>query len=314
MGRRRKIGRPLDGVLLLDKPLGVSSNSALQTTKRLFFAQKAGHTGSLDPLATGVLPICFGEATKYSQHMLDADKTYRATIRLGAATTSGDLEGDLLGETDTSHLDETDINTAIATFRGDISQVPSMFSALKYKGTPLYELARKGVEVERPARAVTIHRFVLLSARLGKEAEIDVEIACSKGTYIRTIAEDLGIALGVGGHLTALHRTAVGSFSEEGAHSIDALKERRGDGDAEQLDSLLLPVDVFLEHYASVELDQASAEFFMLGQAVMVPGVYRFAKETDIVRTLSDAGSFLGIGEVTGDGKVTPRRVIAQQQ
>jgi len=251
LGRRRKKGRAVNGVLLLNKPLGITSNAALQAAKRLFFAQKAGHTGSLDPLATGVLPLCFGEATKYSQLMLDADKAYRATIRLGAATTSGDKEGDLLGESDTSHLDEAAIHKAIEGFRGEIKQVPSMFSALKYKGTPLYELARKGVEVERPARAVTIYRFDVLSVRLGTEAEVDVEVSCSKGTYIRTLAEDVGIKLGVGGHLTALHRIQAGIFEEHQTCSLDELKKQREIGLPESLDSFLLPVDGRIFHVGS---------------------------------------------------------------
>ncbi|MCL4152584.1 UNVERIFIED_CONTAM: hypothetical protein GTU68_047780, partial [Idotea baltica] len=192
-GRRRKFGRPVDGVLILNKPLGLSSNQALQQAKRLLFAQKAGHTGSLDPLATGVLPLCFGEATKFSQWLLDSDKGYRARIQLGEATTSGDLEGEVIGTADTSDITEKRIEEVLETFRGEGKQVPSMFSALKYKGTPLYELARKGVEVEREPRPMTIYKLEASNLNLGENAYFDVEVSCSKGTYIRTLAEDIGI-------------------------------------------------------------------------------------------------------------------------
>ena len=314
MGRRRKFGRPVDGVLILDKPLGMSSNAALQEAKRLFFAQKAGHTGSLDPLATGVLPLCFGESTKFSQQLLDADKGYRARIQLGVATTTGDLEGEVIGTSNTEQVTEATLDEVIDRFRGKVEQVPSMFSALKYQGTPLYELARKGVDVERPPRTITIHKLEILDFTLGSEASIDVEVVCSKGTYIRTLAEDIGIALGVGAHLTQLHRISAGIFDDSQSYTLDRLKELRGEQPAESLDEFLLPVDALLKGFSKVELDNQSAEFFILGQAVMVPGVYRSSKETDIVRTFRETGEFLGIGEVTEDGRVRPRRLIVQDQ
>src|SRR5690554_3491807 len=182
---RRKSGRAVDGVLLLNKPLGLSSNQALQRVKRLFTAAKAGHTGSLDPLATGVLPLCFGEATKFSQFLLDADKRYRSTFKLGVKTTTGDAEGEVLTENPTEHLTEAQVAQALAQFVGDIKQMPPMYSALKQDGQPLYKLARKGVEVEREARAITIYALELLAFRPGPSAEVDVDVRCSKGTYIR---------------------------------------------------------------------------------------------------------------------------------
>src|SRR3990167_10000985 len=200
----------INGILLLDKPLGLSSNSALQKVKNLFQAKKAGHTGSLDPLATGLLPICFGEATKFSQYWLDSDKTYRVRAKLGVRTTTSDAEGDIVFQSEVPHFTLADIEKQMAIFRGDIQQVPSMYSALKHEGQPLYKLARRGIEIERPARPITIYRFDLL--RYANEA-LEMEVHCSKGTYIRTLIDDLGQALGVGAHVIALHRIQVGLFT-----------------------------------------------------------------------------------------------------
>ena len=191
MGRRRR-GRPVDGILVLDKPQGLSSNRALQTAKHLYFAAKAGHTGSLDPLATGVLPLCFGEATKFSQYLLDADKAYESTFVLGTVTASGDAEGEVLDTRDASAVSEADVAAALEAFRGEIEQVPSMFSAIKQDGQPLYKLARKGIEVERKSRRVVIKQLDLLDFRGGEAAEVDIYLECSKGTYVRRIAADLG--------------------------------------------------------------------------------------------------------------------------
>ena len=314
MGRRRKFGRPVDGVLILNKSLGVSSNKALQEAKRLFYAQKAGHTGALDPLATGVLPICFGEATKFSQWLLDSDKRYRARLQLGVVTTTGDLEGDIIQTNDVSYLNKDKISEIVARFRGEGTQVPSMYSAIKHKGKPLYKFARKGIEVEREARQIHLHRLETTEIHLGTTAYIDIDVQCSKGTYIRTLAEDIGTALGVGAHLSQLHRSEAGRFSDREALTIEQLSEKRGEGQAESLDNELLPIDVLIEQFPRVELDSRSTEFFILGQAVMAPEVYRFAKETDIVRTFCETGKFLGVGEVTGDGGVRPRRLLVQDQ
>ncbi len=317
---RRKQGRPLNAVFILDKPKGLSSNGALQRARRLFGAQKAGHTGSLDPMATGVLPICFGEATKFSQWGLDADKAYLARVRLGVTTRTGDAEGEIIGTADASHLDAVVVEKALIGFRGSIEQVPSMFSALKYKGTPLYELARKGVEVEREPRVVNISHLEMSGFQRTAYTEFDLTVHCSKGTYVRTLAEDIGLVLGVGAHLVALRRTAAGSFALEQSKTLEELEQVREDNQPELLDSFLLPMDATIQHLPKVSIDARSAEFFYMGQAVMVSGVYkisacegsRFVEETDIVRVVSDSGDFLGVGEVTDDAQVQPKRVVVK--
>lgn len=308
---RRKSGRPLNAVLILNKSRGMTSNGALQSVRRLCFAQKGGHTGSLDPMATGVLPICFGEATKFSQWGLDADKKYEARVRLGVTTRTGDAEGEIIGETDATHICAADVEAVLSRFRGDIAQVPSMFSALKYKGTPLYELARKGVEVERPPRDIHIFSLEMSNFLVDRQVEFDISVHSSKGTYIRTLAEDIGIALGVGGHLISLHRTAAGSFSIDQAMSLDELALFRGEQPAEVLDQHMLSADATILHLQRVDLEPGKTEFFVMGQAVMVTELYRFGKETDIVRVFSDKGSFLGVGEVCEGSCVKPRRIIA---
>lgn len=309
MGRKRK-GRSIDGVLLLDKPLGVSSNQALQQAKRLFFAAKAGHTGSLDPLATGVLPICFGESTKFSQFLLDADKNYRATFVLGEKTASGDAEGEVLESEDASALTRSQVETAMAEFVGEIDQVPPMYSALKQNGQPLYKLARKGLEVDRQARRVEVLEYDLLAFRPGRRAEVDVEVHCSKGTYIRSLAEDLGELLGVGGHVSALRRTYAGGFDESQCVTLDALREERGDGRAELLDHHLLPVDAPVDHLARVELGADGSYFFRMGNPVMDAGVYRIGQEGDMVRVFCENGQFLGVA-IIEEGRVAPKRLVA---
>lgn len=317
---RRKQGRPLNAVFILDKPKGLSSNAALQRARRLFDAQKAGHTGSLDPMATGVLPICFGESTKFSQWGLDADKAYVARVRLGVTTRTGDAEGEIIGTADASHVEAADVEKSLTGFRGPIMQVPSMFSALKFKGTPLYELARKGVEVEREPRAVNISCLEMSGFQQAEHTEFDLTVHCSKGTYVRTLAEDIGLALGVGAHLVALRRTAAGSFTLEQAKTLEELEQIRGENEPGLLDSFLLPVDATIEHLPEVRIDPRSAEFFYMGQSVMVPGLYkistcegsRFVEETDIVRVVSDSGDFLGVGEVTDDSQVQPKRVVVK--
>jgi len=322
---RRKKGRPISGVFILNKSTGISSNGALQSARRLFYAQKAGHTGSLDPMATGVLPICFGESTKFSQWGLDADKKYLARVRLGVTTRTGDAEGEIIGMLDASHLCATDVEKVLPKFRGDIEQIPSMFSALKYKGTPLYELARKGVEVERSPRPISIlsleianfgiHQGVVKDEIQGVEiayVEFDMTVHCTKGTYIRTLAEDIGIELGVGAHLTALHRTAAGPFSIEQAKSLDELAVFSEQKTADVLDQFLLAEDAMIDHLPKVELSQEMADFFVLGQAVICKEVYRFSSETDIVRVFSNTGKFMGVGEVAEESKIHPRRVVVR--
>lgn len=309
MARRRK-GRPVNGILLLDKPLGMSSNGALQKVKYLFFAAKAGHTGSLDPLATGVLPICLGEATKFTQFLLDADKQYRATFRFGIATASGDADGEILSENGAEDLTAKQVEAVLAEFRGDISQVPSMYSALKHQGQPLYKLAREGIEIEREARPVTIYSLEMAAFRPGEFPEADVEIYCSKGTYVRTLAEDIGTQLGCGAYVSKLHRNAAGPFDEADTITVAALETLREEHQAEELDYLLKPMDAGIKHLMEVELSEDTAFYFRQGQPVMAPQVYRDSEEGDIVRVFEESGPFLGVAEVTDDGRVAPKRLV----
>ncbi len=305
MARRRR-GRPVNGILVLDKPAGVSSNQALQMVKRLFFAAKAGHTGSLDPLATGVLPLCFGEATKFSQYLLDADKAYSSTFVLGTTTASGDSDGEVLEERDASAISEADVSNALEAFRGEIEQVPSMYSAIKRDGQPLYKLARQGIEVEREARQVTIKALELRAFRPGPKAEVDVHVECSKGTYIRSLAEDLGQALGCGAHVSALRRTKAGPFSLEDSVGLPALESLKQNGELAQMDAFLQPEDTALGGLPLVKLTESGGFYLRQGQPVLVPN----APCNGIVRVALESGEFLGVGEILDDGRVAPRRLI----
>ena len=305
MGRRRH-GRPIDGILVLDKPLGLSSNRALQTAKRLYFAAKAGHTGSLDPLATGVLPLCFGEATKFSQFLLDADKAYQSTFTLGTVTATGDAEGEILETSDASHITEADVAQALTAFRGEIEQVPSMFSAIKQNGQPLYKLARQGIEVERKSRRVVIKELELRAFRGGENPEVDIYLECSKGTYVRSLAEDLGKALGCGAFVSALRRTRAGPFSIEDSVTLSTLQALKGNDEVEKMDELLLPADTALGALPLVRLSESGGFYMRQGQPVMVPN----APCDGIVRVALETGEFLGVGEILDDGRVAPRRLI----
>lgn len=305
MARVRR-GRPVDGILLLDKPLGVSSNHALQSVKRLYEAAKAGHTGSLDPLATGVLPLCFGEATKFSQYLLDADKAYESTFVLGTVTDTGDAEGRVLEDKDASGVTESDVITALQAFEGDIEQIPSMFSAIKQGGQPLYKLARKGLEVERKPRSVVIKTLQMRAFRGGERPEADIYLECSKGTYVRSLAEDLGRAIGCGAFVSALRRTRAGPFGIEDSMTLNALEALKGAGESGQLDTLLLPTDAALGALPLVRLSESSGFYMRQGQPVMVSNGPR----DGIVRVALDSGEFLGVGEMLDDGRVAPRRLI----
>jgi tRNA pseudouridine55 synthase len=307
MARRK--GRPVDGILLLDKPAGVTSNGALQMVRRLYSAAKAGHTGSLDPLATGVLPICLGEATKFSQYLIDADKAYRSTFVFGVTTASGDADGEVLAEADASALSAVQVEAALAPFRGDIEQVPSMFSAIKKDGQPLYKLARAGIEVEREARAVTVHELVLEAFRPGPRAEADVYIRCSKGTYVRSIAEDLGAALGCGAHVAKLRRVQAGPFSEADCVSPVALETLRSREAFAEMDALLRPADIAVAALPDVVLAEAAAFYLRQGQPVQVPK----APRDGLVQLHAATGEFLGVGEILDDGRVAPRRLVVSQ-
>lgn len=305
MARRRR-GRPVNGILVLDKPLGLSSNQALQAVKRLYFAAKAGHTGSLDPLATGVLPLCFGEATKFSQYLLDADKAYQSTFRLGTVTASGDADGEVLRTCDASAVTEAEVSAALDNFRGEIEQVPSMFSAIKQDGQPLYKLARQGKEVERKSRRVVIKQLELREFRPGEAAEVDVYLECSKGTYVRSIAEDLGRLLGCGAFVSALRRTKAGPFGIEDSVTLSALESLKANGELAQMDELLKPADSAILGLPLVELSESSGFYMRQGQPVMVPN----APCDGMVRIALETGEFLGVGEILDDGRVAPRRLI----
>lgn len=303
MSRRRK-GRDVNGILVIDKPIGLTSNGILQQVKRLFGAAKAGHTGALDPLATGVLPLCFGEATKFSQMMLDSDKAYVATARMGITTETGDSEGKVVRETAVpSDLTETQLESVLEAFRGDIQQVPSMYSALKHKGKPLYEYAREGIEIERPARPVTIYELRLLALR---KNEFDIAVSCTKGTYIRSLVEDIGQAIGCGAHVTALRRTMASGFTLEQAHTIDELEAIRARD--ESLDVLLVEPDAALSMFPSLELESDRLRSILNGQPVRMSGQI----VTGLVRLYGD-DRFVGLGEGIpddGDVKIVPRRLV----
>lgn len=291
---QRKRWQIVDGVLLLDKPGGMSSNDALQKARRLFSAAKAGHTGTLDPMATGLLPLCFGEATKFSNRLLDADKTYVATLKLGVTTTTADAEGDVL-ETHVVSCDESAVHAVCVRFLGTIEQVPPMYSALKYQGKALYEYARQGVEIERESRRVTIHSLEVTRVAL---PEIDIVVHCSKGTYVRTLAEDIGAALGCGAHLTALRRTRIGSLEVSAALSLEQL----GALCEEARRPLLAPPDALLAHLPAVTLAEVDADRFLHGQTVLHAG------DASEVRVYGPG--FIGLGERNLAGELKPVRLI----
>lgn len=287
----------------MDKPAGISSNDVVQEAKRLFGAQKVGHTGSLDPLATGVLPLCFGEATKFSQYLLDADKKYWAQVRLGITTETGDADGEVIAQADASSVTPAQAVAALETFVGEIEQIPSMYSALKHQGQPLYKLARKGIEVERAPRQVSIYSAELLQF---SEASIELRVHCSKGTYIRSLAEDLGAALGCGAHVSALRRLAAGPYEEGQATTLAELCETN---DMQEMDALLLPVSSAVDSWPAVRLHEDTAHYVRQGQPVQVAHA-----PTDgwvQIFELAEEDRFLGVGEILTDGRVAPRRLVA---
>ena len=298
MGRRRK-GRNVHGILLLDKPPGYSSNQAVQKVRWLFQARKAGHTGSLDPFATGMLPICLGEASKTAGFMLDSAKTYIATAHFGQATASGDIEGDIIREMPVPDFSAEAIEQAFSSFRGNIEQIPPMYSALKLDGQPLYKLAREGKEVERQPRTVTIHSLELLS---WETPVLEFRVHCSKGTYVRTLAEDIAGALASCAHLKALRRLEVGPFREMGMIELQAVERAAENG---CLDSLLLPVDSGLENWPLVVLEDEAASRFTHGNPVPVS-----EQQIGAVRVYSEQDHLLGLGELRPDYKVYPKRVF----
>jgi len=302
VSRRKNKGRDVSGVLLLNKPQGGSSNNVLQRVKRLFGAAKAGHTGSLDPLATGMLPVCFGEATKISAFLLEADKRYHLVCQLGVATTTGDAEGEITDTADISNITQVDIEAVLPEFIGEIDQVPPMYSALKHNGERLYKLARQGIEVERKSRRINIYEIVFISYQQGL---LELEVSCSKGTYVRTLVEDIAKRLNSFAHITALHRLSVGPYDGE-MLTIEQLEILAAQG-TEALDGCLQPVDSGVADWPGVNLGSDAAFYVRQGQPVMVP----HAPTEGWVR-IYDNSEFLGVGEIQDDGMVAPRRMIRQ--
>jgi tRNA pseudouridine55 synthase len=294
----KPVKRKIDGVLLLDKPVGLSSNIALQKAKRLFRAEKAGHTGTLDPFATGLLPLCLGEATKFSQFLLDADKEYLALVRLGVRTSSGDPEGEVIAERPVK-ISQSNLRQALTSFMGEIEQVPPMHSALKHAGRPLYEYARKGIEIERKARRVVVHELEIESFA-GELCALRVRT--SKGFYVRALADDLGEVLGCGAHLQGLRRTGVGPFRIEQAQTLEELSEL----EALERDRRLMPADIMVEALAALPLDLEAAWQICHGQPIWLPRLMVGQQ----YRLYAPDGRFLGVGEVNHDGKVAPRRLV----
>ena len=296
---RRAPRLKLDGVLLLDKATGQSSNHALQAVRRLYNAEKAGHTGTLDPLATGLLPVCFGEATKFSSELLLADKSYEATVQLGVTTVSADSEGQVL-EVRPVNVSREQIESVMNCFRGPISQLPPMYSALKRDGKPLYEYARDGIEVDRQPRTITVYELQLLGVSCDR---FSFTVRCSKGTYVRTLAADIGEALGCGAHLTSLRRTGIGALDVALAHGYSALESLSD----ELRQAMLLPVDSLLLSLPLVELDEQSTSRILHGQAVQQSG----DKEEGRYRMYDPTHRFLGVGSLSTDGWLRPQRLIA---
>jgi tRNA pseudouridine55 synthase len=303
MGRRNRKGRDITGIVVVDKPTGASSNHVLQQVKRLFDAKKAGHTGSLDPLASGVLPVCLGEATKLSGYLLDADKQYAVTCKLGITTDSGDADGEVIGEQAIPDFDETTLQPILDSFIGEQDQVPPMFSALKYQGQPLYKLARQGIEVERKARRIRIYEIQLLDC---SHDSFTLSVRCSKGTYIRTLVEDISHKLGTGGHVTMLRRTGVAGYTLDDAVSLEKLAERREKGELPALDKLLQAAEQALPDWPVINLDEAASKTLSFGQSIQVEQDFECAN----VRLFDQNENFMGLGEMTPDGVVKPKRLF----
>lgn len=305
-GQRRSDQRDVNGLLLLDKPIGLTSNGALQRVKRLYKARKAGHTGSLDPLASGMLPLCFGQATKLSAYLLDADKTYRVTARFGARTDTADADGSVVEESPVTGVDRGTLEAALDGFRGDILQVPPMYSALKKDGKRLYELAREGQEVERAARPVTI--FDLDIEAYDPEEPV-LMVRCSKGTYVRTLVEDIAAAAGTLGHVAALRRLTVEPFPEDGLVTMDEL-EGAAEAGEEDLERLLRPIDEAISAWPAVYLNGDQAHYLLQGHPVHA----RTDAECGLVRLYDDQRRFVGVGELLRDGRLAPKRLFVGRQ
>ena len=295
--------KQINGILLLDKPPGITSNHALQKVKRLFQAKKAGHTGSLDPIATGMLPICFGQATKFSQFLLSSDKHYYVTARLGVTTTTGDCEGEVVTKRSIETITASAIEAVLNDFIGESEQIPPMYSALKYHGKPLYELARAGIEVEREARKINIYSLTIENWN-GREAQFHVH--CSKGTYVRTLIADIGERLACGAHVVGLRRSMVSMYQQAAMHTLDSLEKIASDGAA--LSACLLPMESAVEGFPEVKLTTAAAFYLRTGQSVRASSSLL---TNEFVRLISEDRRFLGIGMVMPDGRIKPVRLLA---
>ncbi len=308
--------------MILDKPTGITSNSALQKIKYLYQAQKAGHTGSLDPLATGVLPICLGEATKVSHFLLDADKTYRAKCILGSVTTTGDSDGDIIATKNVPKIDKQQLTSLLNTFIGTQQQTPPMYSALKYNGRPLYEYARKGIEIERKSRQITIFDIKLIDFNINqndqesnKEYFIEIEVYCSKGTYIRSLCEDIGQAIGCGAHISELRRTQSGPFTLSQSITIDSLNNQFGfdtklnEEKKENLDQLLLATDSAIEMFPPVTLNTAQYELISHGHMINYPMENTHNSQSDFYRLYYD-GILIALATLTEESKLKPKRLL----
>ena len=303
MSKPRKCGRDIHGVFLLDKPQGMSSNDIMQKVKRIFQANKAGHTGALDPLATGMLPICLGEATKFSQFLLDADKRYLVTAKLGERTDTSDAEGQIV-ETRDVNVKTSEILTALEQFRGDILQVPTMFSALKHNGKPLYEYARQGITVEREARPITIFELNFIEYNA---PYLTLEVHCSKGTYIRTLVDDLGETLGCGAHVTMLRRTAVADYPTEKMLDWHALQSLAEPQDLSLLDALLLPIDTAVAKLPALTLNESQTQGIGFGQRIKFDNPNRLQGQ---VRLFSHEHRFLGVAVIDENNVIRPQRLV----
>ena len=306
MSKPRKRGRDIHGVFLLDKPQGMSSNDIMQKVKRIFQANKAGHTGALDPLATGMLPICLGEATKFSQFLLDADKRYLVTAKLGERTDTSDAEGQIV-ETHEVKVKTPEILTALEQFRGDILQVPTMFSALKHNGKPLYEYARQGITVERAARPITIFELNFIEYNA---PYLTLEVHCSKGTYIRTLVDDLGETLGCGAHVTMLRRTAVADYPTEKMLDWNALQSLAAQQDLSLLDALLLPMDTAVAKLPTLTLDESQTQGIGFGQRVKFDNPNSLQGQ---VRLFSHENRFLGVAVIDENNVIRPQRLVVYE-
>jgi tRNA pseudouridine55 synthase len=303
MGRRNRKGRDITGIIVVDKPTGRSSNHVLQQVKRLFDAKKAGHTGSLDPLATGLLPICLGEATKVSSYLLDADKRYQVTCQLGVLTDSGDSDGNVIETNAVTEFTQQQLATIVKKFLGKQQQVPPMYSALKYNGQPLYKLARQGIEVERKSRQITIYDIQILAFTIDT---FTLDVTCSKGTYIRTLVEDISHALGCGGHVMMLRRIEVAGYKEAQSISIEQLDNLAQQEGIVALDKCLLPTEDALPDWPAIDVSDEMVTALRYGQSVQVEHAFECAN----VRLFDQAKQFLGLGEMSETGLVAPKRVF----